>query len=202
MRENGGDGAVTGIGKSHFDLMLSALITLEGESGRNFNRRRFHEVGLCDEITGDFSNVEDFADGDGGEGNTTISDRDDIVVMEVAGLRNGSGLAAAGGGESDVFDAIARAIVAHGVNVAGENGGDVSGFLEAFVNFFPIVAIAAAEPAGVVEENENVLGFLGFFESAIEPGELLGAHFLSGWFSKGSLSGFGIAFIGIEDDEP
>ena len=122
--------------------------------------------------------------------------------MKVAGLRDRSRLAAAGRGEGDIFNAIARAIVAHGVDVAGENGGDVSGFLKAFVNPFPVVTIATPEPAGVVEEDEDVLGLVGFCEGLIEPGELLGADFLGGGLAEGSLTGFWVAFVGIEDDKP
>jgi len=54
----------------------------------------------------------------------------------------------------------------------------------------------------MVEEEEDVLGVLGFCQGLIEPGKLLGADFLGSGFTEGSLAGYGIAFVGIEDDKP
>ena len=159
-------------------------------------------VDLGDHFSGDFANVHDFTDGDGGEGNTVLANGDDVKVVEVAGFRNDSGLVAAGGRQGDVFDAVPWSIVAHGVNMTGEDGGDVTVFLESLVDTIPVVTIAATEPAGVVKEEEDVIGILGFFKGCIEPGKLLRAHFLSIGFSKGFFTGGRVTFVGVEDDEP
>ncbi|QKK09039.1 MAG: TIGR02206 family membrane protein [Planctomycetota bacterium] len=194
------DRAGDGVGHGDGDHALGGAAAGDVEGVGDRGTVVCEAAGLVADGAGDGADVLHAADGDGGQGEVVVADGDDVEVVQVAGVGGLAGLHAADGGEGDVLDAVAG-VEAGAVDVAGEDGRDVAGLDESGVDLVPVGAVVAAEPAGVVQEEEDVPGVLGLVEGFVEPGELLGAHGLGVGLGDALLAGIGVALVGVEDDE-
>ncbi|MCY3004155.1 MAG: hypothetical protein NTV21_20360 [Planctomycetota bacterium] len=122
--------------------------------------------------------------------------------MQVTRLRHERRLVAADGRQREVLDAVARAVVAHAVDVAREDRAHVAGGGELGVHLLPVVAVLAAEPARMVQEHEHVLGTFRARERLVEERVLLGAHALALGLVEVALARLRVGLVGVERDEP
>ena len=104
-------------------------------------------------------------------------------------------------GDGVVLDAVDRAVVAHAVDVPGEDGRDIAALRQQPMHAFPVVAVLR-QPAGVVHEDEHVSRVAGLLESLLEPAELLRTHALALGLAEVLLAGVRVALVGVERDEP
>jgi len=93
-------------------------------------------------------------------------------------------------------------LMASMVDVAREDGGHVAGRLQQVVHAVPVVAVAALQPAWMVQEQEHVVGALGLLQHGGQPLVLLDAHLLRGGLVEGLQARRRIALVGVQRDEP
>ncbi len=143
---------------------------------RNVGRRPRQALRVGLERGRDLARIDDGAHRDGRHGDLTLADGHQVVMVQHAGPRHLLRVAPAGGGQRHVLDAVPRAVVAHGVDVPGEDRLDVPRLDQHLVNVLPVVAITPADPARVVKENEHMVGLPRLGQGLLQPRDLLRAH--------------------------
>ena len=191
------------VSDGEFDETSAAAGGIESDrSGFEVDGEGAEPVDFGDEFRGEPSGIHDGADGEDGGLEAVGSDGDEIHVVDVASVGVVAWHGTSGGGEGDVFDAVADAVVAESVDVACEDGADIAGGFEAGVDLIPLrTGVGGFDPARVVEEDEDVAEVFGFGEGFFEPVELAFAHGLVRGFGEFALGVGAIAFIGEEGDE-
>ena len=121
-------------------------------------------------------------------------------MVEPARVGDNLVLMTANGRERHVVDAVAR-VVSHAMDVPGEHRRDVACFDEHLVDDLPRIAVVAAKPSRMVQEEEDMLGVLALFEHLPQPSELLGTHLLALGLADAPLVRDGVAFVGVEHNE-
>ena len=125
-----------------------------------------------------------------------------LVVVQPARRGDGAALVTAHRGEGEVLDAVSRAVVAHVVDVAAEHGAHIPGCRQEAVDLLPVVAVAPAGPARMVDEGEHMARVLGALEGCGQPRQLGLAHALALGLVEVALAGLGVGLVGVEHQEP